>query len=124
VRWIGPSPPWVRLHTTVSLCLASNLPLSMAWRPPRLQIYHNGYWPTCGGKPPHSMEQDYKECWCSAWPALGEACAHTAVGATSCIENRRMFLGRNGYLEETSCTFFANYIIRRGEHTPQSLGSQ
>jgi len=103
---LGPIEFWPQsLRTTVSLCLASNFPISLVWGPKRVQIYNDGYWPICGGKHPHSMGQDFSECWASAWPAIGDAFARARAGETSFIENQRMFLDRNGYLEETFFTF-------------------
>src|SRR2546425_10014119 len=93
------------LRTTVSLCLASNFPISLAWGPKHVQIYNDGYWPICGAKHPHSMGQDFSECWASAWPVIGEAFERALRGQTSYLENQRMFLDRNGYLEETFFTF-------------------
>jgi len=43
---LGPIESWPQsLRTTVSLCLASNFPISTAWGPARVQIYNDGYWP-------------------------------------------------------------------------------
>src|SRR5438067_8167362 len=103
---LGPIQSWPQsLRTTVSLCLASNFPISIAWGPRRIQIYNDGYWPICGAKHPHSMGQDFKECWFSAWPEIGDAFERALEGKTSYIEDQRMFLDRNGYLEETFFTF-------------------
>jgi PAS domain S-box-containing protein len=103
---LGPIEHWPQsLRTTVSLCLASNFPISIAWGSERTQIYNNGYWPICGAKHPHSMGQDFKECWFSAWPAIGEAFERASAGETRFLVNQRMFLDRNGYLEETFFTF-------------------
>jgi signal transduction histidine kinase len=93
------------LRTTVSLCLASNFPISLAWGPRHVQIYNDGYWPICGEKHPEAMGQDFRECWASAWPVIGEAFEAALTGKTSYLENQRMFLDRNGYLEETFFTF-------------------
>ncbi|HUF77195.1 MAG TPA: hypothetical protein VMM35_12995, partial [Longimicrobiales bacterium] len=93
------------LRTTVSLALASNFPISIAWGPERVQIYNDGYWPICGAKHPRSMGQDFKECWLSAWPAIGDAFESASAGRTAFLENQRMFLDRHGYLEETFFTF-------------------
>jgi len=42
----GRSSPGHRVYaTTVSLCLASNFPISLAWGPKHVQIYNDGYWP-------------------------------------------------------------------------------
>lgn len=51
------------------------------------------------------MGQSYKECWASAWPAVGSPFEAAIAGETSLIVNERMFLDRNGYLEETFFTF-------------------
>src|SRR5436305_13882767 len=104
---LGPPESWPQsLRTTLSLCLASNFPLCFIWGPQRVQIYNDGYWPICGGKHPGAMGQDYQECWNSAWPVIGpafERCA--ATGETTFLTDTRMFLDRNGYLEETFFTF-------------------
>ncbi len=103
---LGPIASWPQsLRTTVSLCLASNFPISLAWGAHHVQIYNDGYWPVCGEKHPHSMGQDFTECWASAWPVIGEAFDRALAGETSFLENQRMFLDRNGYLEETFFTF-------------------
>ncbi len=103
---LGPTTSWPQsLRTTVSLCLASNFPISLAWGPGPVQIYNDGYWPICGGKHPNAMGSDFSECWASAWPAIGEAFEGALAGKTSYLENQRMFLDRNGYLEETFFTF-------------------
>ncbi|HKQ92903.1 MAG TPA: PAS domain S-box protein [Blastocatellia bacterium] len=103
---LGPIESWPQsLRTTVNLCLASNFPISIAWGPQRTQIYNDGYWPICGAKHPHSMGQDFRECWYSAWPAIGEAFERASAGETSFLVNQRVFIDRNGYLEETFFTY-------------------
>ena len=103
---LGAIETWPQsLRTTVSLCLASNFPISLAWGPHHVQIYNDGYWPICGEKHPHSMGLSFRECWASAWPAVGESFERALEGETSYLENQRMFLDRNGYLEETFFTF-------------------
>ena len=103
---LGPIESWSQsLRTTVSLCLASNFPIALVWGPKHVQIYNDGYWPICGEKHPGSMGQDFTECWAAPWPVIGEAFARALAGETSFLENQRMFLDRNGYLEETFFTF-------------------
>jgi signal transduction histidine kinase len=108
------------LKTTVSLCVASSFPISLAWGPRHTQIYNDGYWPICGGKHPDSMGQDFTECWASAWPVIGEAFDRALAGETQFLENQRMFLDRNGYLEETFFTFSFS-PIRDGQGAVQGL---
>ena len=94
---LGAIESWPQsLRTTVSLCLASNFPISLAWGPKHVQIYNDGYWPICGGKHPDSMGQDFSECWAAPWPVIGEAFERALAGETSYLENQRMFLDRNG----------------------------
>ena len=103
---LGPIQGWPQsLRTTVGLVLASNFPISLAWGPEHTQIYNDGYWPICGAKHPHSMGQDFRQCWASAWPAVGPAFERALAGETSFLEDQRMYLDRNGYLEETFFTF-------------------
>jgi PAS domain S-box-containing protein len=103
---LGPIESWPQsLRTTVSLCLASNFPIAMIWGPKHVQIYNDGYWPICGEKHPGSMGQDFTECWAAPWPVIGDAFERALAGETSFLENQRMFLDRNGYLEETFFTF-------------------
>ncbi|MGZ5279574.1 MAG: response regulator, partial [Pseudobdellovibrionaceae bacterium] len=49
--------------------------------------------------------ESYRVTWESAWPAIGEPFERARQGETTFLENQRMFLFRNGYLEETFFTF-------------------
>ena len=103
---LGPINSWPQsLRTTVSLCLSSSFPISIAWGPRHVQIYNDGYWPLCGAKHPGTMGEDFTASWASAWPAIGEAFERALGGETSFLEDQRMFLDRNGYLEESFFTF-------------------
>jgi diguanylate cyclase (GGDEF)-like protein len=103
---LGALESWPQsLRTTVSLCLASTFPIALAWGPQRTQIYNDGYWPICGAKHPQSMGQDFKECWATPWPFIGDAFEQAAAGHTAFLVNQRMFLDRSGFLEETFFTF-------------------
>ncbi|MEJ7808427.1 MAG: histidine kinase dimerization/phospho-acceptor domain-containing protein, partial [Telluria sp.] len=103
---LGPVETWPQsLRTTVSLCLASSFPINIIWGPANTQIYNDGYSAMYGARHPAALGMDYTECWASAWPAVGEAFEQARKGGTSFLENERMFLFRNGYLEETFFTF-------------------
>ncbi|HEY1216235.1 MAG TPA: ATP-binding protein, partial [Bryobacteraceae bacterium] len=103
---LGPRERWPQsLRTTVSLCLASNFPINLIWGPQHIQIYNDGYRPLCGAKHPRSLGEDYTKTWASAWDILDSAFKRALPGETSFLENQRMFLDRNGYLEETFFTF-------------------
>lgn len=108
---LGPFDRWPQsLRTTVSLCLASNFPINIIWGPGRTQIYNDGYQVLCGEAHPRALGEDYAVSWASAWPAIGEPFERALGGETSFLENQRMFLTRNGYLEETFFTFSTSPI--------------
>jgi PAS domain S-box-containing protein len=103
---LGPISSWPQsLRTTVSLCLASNFPINIVWGPNHIQLYNDGYRVLCGDRHPATLGMDYKVCWASAWSALEQPFDRAVRGETSYLENQRMFLFRNGYLEETFFTF-------------------
>ncbi|HEY4069422.1 MAG TPA: response regulator [Burkholderiaceae bacterium] len=103
---LGPFERWPQsLRTTVSLCLASNFPINIIWGPEHIQIYNDGYRVVCGEAHPRALGEGYHVTWASAWPVIGEPFERARAGTTSFLENQRMFLMRNGYLEETFFTF-------------------
>src|SRR3982074_2615301 len=81
---LGPIELWPQgLRTTVSLCLASNFPIALAWGPKHVQIYNDGYWPISGEKHPGAMGQDFTECWAAPWPVIGEAFKRALAGGAA-----------------------------------------
>ena len=109
---LGTPDTWPQsLRTTVSLCIASNFPIAIAWGAQRVQIYNDGYLPITGDMHPTSMGQDFKECWLSAWPVIGEAFEEASLGETRFLENQQIFLDRYGYKEETFFTFSFSPIL-------------
>ena len=103
---LGALESWPQsLRTTVSLCLGSTFPIALAWGSQRTQIYNDGYWPICAAKHPQSMGQDFKECWLTAWPVIGDVFEQATAGHAAFLVNQRMFLDRSGFLEETFFTF-------------------
>ena len=103
---LGAIDSWPQsLRTTVGLCLSSSLPIALTWGKKHVQIYNDGYAAICGGKHPHSMGQEFRECWASAWPEIGEFFDRALLGESSYIQNQRTFLDRYGFLEETFFSF-------------------
>jgi PAS domain S-box-containing protein len=104
---LGPFSSWSpALRNTVSLCLAANFPMSVVWGPGLVLLYNERYRQhVCAEKHPRSLGQNYRECWESAWPVLGPLFDRALAGKSAFLENQRMFIDRNGYLEETFFTF-------------------
>lgn len=103
---LGPVETWPQsLRTSVSLCLSSTFPILVAWGPEDIQIYNDSYRPICGAKHPEAMGQNFKICWATALPVVGDAFDRAHQGEGTYIQDQRMFLDRNGYLEEAFMTF-------------------
>jgi signal transduction histidine kinase len=103
---LGPLETWPpSLRTTVNLCLASNFPINIIWGSSSNQIYNDAYRVIVGDRHPAGMGMPYDECWASAWPAIGRPFEQAWDGEPSFLENQRMYLTRNGYLEETFFSF-------------------
>ena len=103
---LGPVTGWPQsLRTTVSICLASDLPICVIWGPGLVQLYNDAYRVICGGKHPQSMGQNFSECWKEAWPVIGEAHDSALAGDKAFLEVQQIFLERHGYVEECFFTF-------------------
>ncbi len=103
---LGPVALWPQsLRTTVSICLASDLPICVIWGPGLVQIYNDAYRVICGNKHPRSMGQKFSECWSEAWPVIGTAHDSALAGNTAFLESQQIFLERHGYIEECFFTF-------------------
>ena len=114
---LGPIESWPQsLRTTVSLCLASNFPINIVWGSQHTQIYNDGYRVLCGKGHPAVLGSNYAVYWASAWSAIGQPFDRALGGETSFLENQRMFLERNGYLEETFFTFSLSPIRDESGH--------
>ena len=103
---LGPVAGWPQsLRTTLSICLASDLPICVIWGPGLVQLYNNAYRVICGDKHPQSMGQKFPECWKEAWPVIGEAHNSALAGNTALLEAQQVFLERHGNVEECFFTF-------------------
>ncbi|WP_157274066.1 ATP-binding protein [Pedobacter sp. BAL39] len=103
---LGPISTWPQsLRTSVSLCLSSTFPILIAWGPEKIQIYNDSYRPICGAKHPESMGQNFRICWETALPVVGDKFTRGEQGEGTYIKDQRMFLDRYGYLEEAFMTF-------------------
>ncbi len=93
------------LRTTVSICLASDLPICVIWGSGLVQLYNDAYRVICGDKHPRSMGQNFPECWKEAWPVIGQAHDCALTGDKAFLETQHTFLERHGFLEECFFTF-------------------
>ena len=103
---LGPVAGWPQsLRTTISICLASDLPICVIWGPDLVQLYNDAYRVICGDKHPRSMGQNFADCWKEAWPVIGQAHDAALAGDKAFLETQHIHLQRHGYLEECFFTF-------------------
>lgn len=103
---LGPISQWPQsLLTSLNLCLSSTFPILIAWGPETIQFYNDAYRPICGAKHPESMGMNFRICWETALPVVGDAFTRTENGEGTYIKDQQMFLDRYGYLEESYMTF-------------------
>ena len=103
---LGPVAEWPQsLRTTISICLASNLPICVIWGPGLVQLYNDAYRDIISNKHPRSMGQSFSDCFQDAWPVIGAAHDSALSGAPAFLERQQIFLQRRGYLEESFFTF-------------------
>ena len=111
---LGPVVGWPQsLRTTISICLASDLPICVIWVPGLVQMYNDAYRVICGDKHPRLMGQKFSECWEEAWPVIGHAHDSALAGETAFLEAQQIFLERHGYVEE--CFFTCSFSPIRDE---------
>ena len=114
---LGPIGSWPHsLRTTVNICLASDLPICIIWGLGLVQIYNDGYRVICGGKHPHSLGQNFRQCWSEAWPVIGNAHDSALAGDTAFMEDQHIFLDRHGFNEECFFTFSFSPIRNEDGH--------
>ena len=103
---LGPIEQWPQsLLTALNHCLSSTFPILIAWGPETIQFYNDAYKPICGTKHPESMGMNFRICWETALPVVGDAFTRTENGEGTYIKDQQMFLDRYGYLEESFMTF-------------------
>ncbi|CAK7242601.1 MAG: hypothetical protein STHCBS139747_004097 [Sporothrix thermara] len=107
VNWaatpLGPIEQWCGdLRTIANLVMGSPHPAAMYWGPKYTAIYNEAYTALAGQKHPQLMGSDYPDSWSEIWDAL-EPTFHSAWNAGQAVlkQDDRLFLQRNGFLEET-----------------------
>ncbi|WP_375759515.1 ATP-binding protein [Corallococcus exercitus] len=104
---LGPVSSWPQsLRTIASTVLHSGFPMMLFWGPEAVKLYNDAYQPLLGGKHPFAMGRPGREVWAEIWDEIGPWVERVRREArTLMAQNQRIFMERNGYLEETYFTF-------------------
>ncbi|NNB99426.1 PAS domain-containing protein [Corallococcus exiguus] len=104
---LGPVASWPQsLRTIASVCLTSGFPMMVFWGPQAVKLYNGAYSRILGGKHPAAMGRPGHEVWAEVWDEIGPWVEQVrSEGRAIMTENQRLFMERNGFLEETYFTF-------------------
>ncbi|KAI9648389.1 hypothetical protein NHQ30_003022 [Ciborinia camelliae] len=112
---LGPMKNWsYDLRAMCNLIMASPHPAAMYWGADETAIYNEAYILLAGQKHPSLMGQSYKVAWAEIWDDLQEVFSKArSSGQATMKDEDRLFIKRNGYLEE--CYFAWSIIPLIGE---------
>ena len=103
---IGVVETWPQsLRTSLSICLASRLPILIWWGTDLVMLYNDAYRQILGTKHPKAIGQPGQECWAD-WHSVGPILNRVlSTGEATWLENQLLLIERDGYLEERYFTF-------------------
>ncbi|RKH55454.1 ATP-binding protein [Corallococcus aberystwythensis] len=104
---LGPVSSWPQsLRTIASAVIHSGFPMMVFWGPESVKIYNDAYRAILGGKHPSAMGRAGREVWAEIWDQIGPWVEQVRREARVFkAENQRLFMERNGFLEETYFSF-------------------
>ncbi|KAG5944126.1 hypothetical protein E4U53_006928 [Claviceps sorghi] len=100
---LGPMADWpTDLRTMSSLVMATPHPAAMYWGPECVAIYNEAYISLAGQKHPQLMGSRYKDAWAEIWDEIKPVVENAwKSGQSTMKHDNRLFLKRDGFLEET-----------------------
>jgi signal transduction histidine kinase/ActR/RegA family two-component response regulator len=103
---LGPPATWSQpLKTLVSVMLASNQPMFVAWGPERTLLYNDAYAEILAAKHPAALGCDFLEVWSEIRADLVPIVAKAYAGEPVHMDDIKLVMLRKGYLEETHFAF-------------------
>jgi PAS domain S-box-containing protein len=114
---LGPVGNWPPdLKASLTICLASRLPLAISWGPERITLYNDAFCPLLGEKHPESMGQRGRKCWTENWhfmePMLEDVLQRKEAVS---LDDQPFSLHRNGQTEECYFRFECSPILAESE---------
>ncbi|HLY73449.1 MAG TPA: ATP-binding protein, partial [Planctomycetota bacterium] len=105
---LGPLETWPQSQkTAVNLVLNSQHPMWLGWGPECTFLYNDAYLQVLGAaKHPWALGRPAAEVWAEIWDVCGPLARKVfQAGEASFVDHVRLFLKRDGYLEETFYSF-------------------
>lgn len=112
---LGPMDEWsYELRVTSNLIMGSPHPACLFWGPDFVCIYNEAYVELAGQKHPKLMGQRYEDGWAEVAPSILPTFRSAMnCGQATMKHDNRLFLNRNGFLEETVFSWSVVPIIGR-----------
>src|SRR5262245_53933226 len=104
---LGPVTGWPQsLRTALSILLASDYPMAIAWGPDLTQLYNDAYRPVLGSaQHPAALGQSLPAGVPEFWERLGPLLHRVmTTGEATALADQVVWLDRHGTLEACSCT--------------------
>jgi hypothetical protein len=114
---LGAPENWPQsLKTALRIMLTSRQPIWVGWGTDLIFFYNDAYQAIIGGKHPWALGRPTSEVWREIWTDIGPMLA-TAMGGIegTYVEEQLLIMERNGYPEETYCTFSYSPIPENDE---------
>ncbi len=103
---LGPIEHWPQsLRSIVSLMLASEFAMCLAWGPELGFLYNDHYARIMHDKHPQALGQRFAEVWADVWSDISPLVDKALAGEASFFENLPLVTNRKGYDERTWFTF-------------------
>jgi signal transduction histidine kinase/CheY-like chemotaxis protein len=103
---LGPPARWPQsLRSIVSLMLASEFAMCVAWGPELGFLYNDHYARILHDKHPAALGEPLPEVWAELWSDIGPLVDRALTGKASYFENLPLVTNRKGYDEQTWFTF-------------------
>ena len=103
---LGPIAQWPQsLRSIVSLMLASEFAMCLAWGPELGFLYNDHYARIMHDKHPQSLGRRFADVWADVWPDISPLVDKALAGEASFFENLPLVTDRKGYDEPAWFTF-------------------
>jgi signal transduction histidine kinase len=115
---LGPVQRWPQsLRTAVSICLLSRSPLWIGWGADLVHFYNDACRPVLKDKYPWALGRPALEVWAEMEDVIGPMLRGVLAGGPAARSaDQRLFLERNGRVEETYFTFSSSPILDESGH--------
>lgn len=112
---LGPIAKWPPvLQTVVSTCLSTGFPMAVNWGTELIRIYNDAAIPVFGKRHPQAMGQSARTNFPEFWDMTRVEAIQKHIFETALpfrAEDERLFVNRQGFLEETYFTFSLSPVV-------------